>query len=225
MKLLHVKQARAVWLFDVNDLNPKGEAFVDELIDFIKERYSFATVPDYKDVAQKAGTPQATSLRFQRGQFHSDSGPLEIVFLEVHSDGVVVETIASTEESEHILADLLVSAAETFELAYDPTIVRSRLYISSVIVSMNIDWAKVNPALTTFAENASRALDSGTVRQFRPAGLQFWTDPNDAGTHRTFTLVPQIGRALSEQRYFSEAPLRTEDHLRLLGELAGFLSQ
>src|SRR5262245_56703606 len=134
MKLLHVKQARAVWLFDINDLNPRGEDFAEGAIQFIRDRYSFNSGPDYRDVASKAGTPNGISLEFKRGRFQAETGAsIEITNLNIHSDGIVVDTVSSTHESERFAADLLESAAAALDLTYEPSMIRARLYISTVV--------------------------------------------------------------------------------------------
>ncbi len=223
MKLLHVRQARAVWLFEVQDLNPKGKDFIEELVDWVKDSYDFAIAPDAKDVLSKAGTPDASGLMFKRGRFQArEDSFIEITSLAIHSDGLVVDTVSSTEDSELFLKDILESASKEFGLTYDPAIIRKRLYISTVIAEMDISIEKVHPGLASFAGKISDALGSS---QFHPAGLAFWTDPNDNGQHKTFIVAPQVGRTLAEHRFFSEAPLKTEDHLRLLADLENVFSQ
>jgi hypothetical protein len=225
MKLLHVKQARAVWLFEIQDLNPKGKDFIEELVDWIKESYSFIVAPDAKDVLSKAGKPDSPGLIFKRGHFQvREDLFIEISSLAIHSDGVVVDTVSSTEDSELFLKDILESASKEFGLAYDPAIIRKRLYISTVIAEMDLPIEKVHPGLGSFADKISDALGNGSSR-FHPAGFAFWTDPNENGQHKTFTVAPQLGRSLTERRFFSESPLKTGDHLRLLTELEQVVSK
>lgn len=227
MKLLHVKQARAVWLFDVNDLNPRGHDFVEGAVQFIKDRYSFNSAPNYSEVVSRAGTANATGLEFKRGRFQARNGAsIEIISLNVHSDGIVVDTLSSTQESERVAADLLESTSATFGLAYEPSIIRGRLYVSNLVVGFDVDLADIHPGLRSFADSISETLAATEPKKpFRLAGLQFWTEPNDSGTHRSFVIVPQAGRLASERRYFSEAPLRTEDHLRLLESFEQMVSR
>lgn len=225
MKLLHVKQARSIWLFDVADLNPSGADLMEDLIDFIKERYEFANASDYKELISKAGAGKQDSLSFQRGSFQfSDDSFIEVSSLAVHNDGIVADTVASTEVSDQFAKDLLVSVAEAFDLPYEPSMIRARLYSSTLVVQSEIDLRTTLPGLSGVAASMSEALVD-PLRPFQPAGLAFWTDPNDNGAHKTFTFVPQVGRLLSERRYFSEAPLQTSEHLRMLSELEDALTK
>jgi hypothetical protein len=220
MKLIHVKQARSVWLFDVSDLNPKGRDFAAELVGWIKDRYSFVVTPDVKEVLSKAGTGNASGLIFKQGRFHTpEDSFIEISSLAIHSDGIVVDTTSSTQESDRIIADLLSAAAKEFGLAYDPQIVRKRLYVSTIIVKSEMALGTIHAGLTAFAERVSAALGNGPAPSFQLAGIAFWTEPNDNGVHKTFTLMPQAGKSFSEHRFYSEAPLQTDDHFRLLEDL------
>ena len=40
MELLNVQKARSVWLFDSNDLNPRGRSIGTDLFEWIKARVS-----------------------------------------------------------------------------------------------------------------------------------------------------------------------------------------
>lgn len=53
--------------------------------------------------------------------------------------------------------------------------------------------------------------------------LGFWWDPVSASTQSHFQLERTIGVPFSEQRYYSRAPLQTEDHLALLEEFEEIL--
>jgi hypothetical protein len=224
MKLIHVKQARSVWLFDIQDLNPRGKDFGEELIDWIKDAYSFAVAPDIDKVLTSPNLP-TSGLVFQRGRFQArEDSFVEIVSLTIHNDGIVVDTTSSTQEADRFISDLMESAAKEFGLAYEPEMIRKRLYVSTLIVRLEIAMASFHPGLTAFAERVSVALENGPPSNFQLAGLGFWTDPNDSGVHRTFTVVPQAGKLLSEHRFYSEAPLKTEDHLRLLEDLEKVLT-
>jgi len=226
MKLISVKQARSVWLFDVSDLNPKGENFTEQLIDWIRASYNFAVSPDIKEVLAKAGTNDAIGLIFKRGRFQaSDGSIIEIVSLGIHNDGIVVDTISSTQEADRFAANILDSAAREFGFSYEPEMVRKRLYVSTLIVKSDMALDVIHPSLAAFAERISAALGNGRGPKFKLKQLGFWTEPNDNGVHKTFTLMPQAAKLFSEHRYFSEAPLQTQDHFRLLEDLEGVLSE
>lgn len=228
MKLVHVKQARSVWLFDIQDLNPGGKKVVEDIVDWIKDSYHFAVSPDLGKVLAPAegqqGNLPIAGLVFQRGSFQARPDLfVEIGNLTLYNDGIVVDTVSSTHESDQFAGDLLTSVAREFSLAYEPEMIRKRLYLSALIMRSENSLGAIHPGLAAFAARLSEALGNGPSSQFQLADLRFWSEPNDNGVHKVFSLMPQAGKALSEHRYLSEAPLKTADHLRLLDELEQIL--
>ncbi len=226
MKIKSVKLARSIWLFDLQDLNPSGKDLTQDLFDFIKDAYGFVVAPDLNAllVASKSnqtGADNSPAIVFERGHFQTrEEVFIEIAKLAIHNDGIVVDTPSSTADADRFAQDLLQSATREFSLAYDDEeTVRKRIYVSELIVHSELSWDAINPRLAAFASRVSESLSEGTNPQFRIGGLQFWTAPNDAGKHRLFTLERQAGKAFAEHRYFSQAPLQTDKHFKLLQEL------
>jgi hypothetical protein len=230
MKLIHVRQARSVWLFDLQDLNPKGKDVLEDLIDWIKDTYTFVVAPDLEKALPpptKDGisTLSPSGLVFQRGRYQvREDSFIEIVSLTLYNDGIVIDTTSSTQDADQFAVDLLSRASKEFMLAYEPDMIRRHMYLSSLIVRADVSLNAFNPNLAIFAEKISQALGSGGSK-FQFAALGFWSDPNDNGVHRTFSFMPQAGKTFAEHRFYSEAPLRTEDHLRLLEELELILAK
>ncbi|MCC6366502.1 MAG: hypothetical protein IT165_23540 [Bryobacterales bacterium] len=226
MKLLHVRQARSIWLFDIQDLNPRGKSVLGAVVDWIGGRYSFADTPDLEKILKEGSTDlPSAGLVFQRGSFQAREDLfLDINCFTIYNDGVVVDTAASTQDGDQFLGDLLAGLAREFGLTYDPAMIRKRLYLSTLIVQLQITLDAGYPELASFAGAISEAVHEASS-PFRFAGISFWTEPNDAGNSKTFSLMPQAGRPFAENRYFSEAPLKTDDHYRLLEELEKTLTK
>lgn len=221
MELISVKQARSVWLFDVDDLNPKGKDILEDLSDWIKDTYQFAHGPNLEEVLAKSGSKDSPGLVFKHGRFQTREDLfIEISSAAIHNDGIVVDTTSSTAEGDRFIEDALKSAAKEFGLAYQPSIVRKRLYVSTLILRSRPGLLfNINPALEAFGERISETIGNTSASHFNLSSISYWTEPNDSGVHKTFTLAPQAGKPFSEGRYFSEAPVKTEDHIRLLAEL------
>jgi hypothetical protein len=223
MKLLNIKAARSVWLFDLQDLNPRGKDIMDDLVDWIKDAYNFKTAPDVSSAIQAVSTGAAPqTFAFKGGHFQVREEIFIEVSLEIYNDGLVAQTQSSTHDTDFFLEDLLTSAAKAFGLDYHPSIIREKLYVSEVHVKSEVGLEKLNPYLTTFEQKLQAVIPR--CGSFRAAGLTFWTEPNASGRHLIFALERQLGKSFAEQRYFSTAPLHTDEHLALLNELEQTLS-
>src|SRR5437588_11746610 len=99
MKLIHVQKARSIWLFDWRDLNPRGKDITEELIDWIKDSYQFATAPDAQSAhlavpptGPVSSTQAPEGLVFQRGHFQvREELFIEISSLSIFADGIVID--------------------------------------------------------------------------------------------------------------------------------------
>jgi hypothetical protein len=227
MKIKSVK-ARSIWLFDLQDLNPSGKDIAEDLFDWIKEAYGFSVSPDLRTLLPVArNNPTGTDAQtlsagavFEKGHFRTrEEAFIEISKLTLFNDGIVIDTPSSTTEGDRFAQDLLESAAREFSLTYDEETVRKCIYLSELVVRSDISLDLVNARLAAFATRISEAFSEDPKPQVRIAGLQFWSEPNEAGKHRLFTLERQAGKAFAERRYFSQAPFQTEEHFKLLQEL------
>jgi hypothetical protein len=138
--------------------------------------------------------------------------------LTIFNDGIVIDTTSTTEDGDRIADDLLGSAAREFKLTYDTETVRRRLYLSQLIVRSDMDLGSLNPALVEFAQRLPSNVASGPQLPFSIGNIAFWSEPNDAGLHRAFKIERQLGRAFSEQRFYSEATMKTNVHFKYLEE-------
>ncbi len=213
MELLNVVTARAVWLFDVNELNPRGKSFFSELLDWLKDEYHFEVSPSSVTDLDK----DTKALSFLRGSFQAGDEIFVDVNLKIYTDGLVADTWSSTRHSEAFLADALKSASEEFHLAYKPEAVRMKNYLSEINVYSEMNLATVNPKLAEFSERISRLVN----HEFEFAGLAFWPrqqtfPPRDIAS---FNLERKLKTDRDEHKYFSRAPIHTDDHLHLLEEI------
>ena len=229
MKLIHTKLARSIWLFDVRDLNPRGKDVIGDLVSWIKDSYSFAMAPDPQNPIPNSPAPTTVQppqtspaqapggLLFQRGNFQSQEELfIAISSLTIYDDGIVVDTSSSTNEGDLFAEDLLKSAATEFKLAYDSEMVRRKLYLSELIVRSEMSLESLNPALTSFANGLPVTTAGGPTLRFGVGGISFWSEPSEAGQHRLIKIERQLGRAFSEHRFYSDAPLQTDTHFKVL---------
>jgi hypothetical protein len=230
MKLLHTKLGRSIWIFDILDLNPKGKALLGELLSWIEDTYDFAVAPDSDNPVpntpapgvQQAQTPPplaAGGFLFQRGRFQAREDIfVGINNLTIYDDGIVVDTTSSTDDADQFADALLKSAASEFKLHYDPDMIRKKLYLSELIFRSDMVLDSLNSRLAPFADSLPKTLATDLPLRFGVGSVQFWSEPNDAGLHRVVKVEKQVGKASSEHRFYSDAPLQTRAHLGVLEE-------
>ncbi len=204
MKLIHVKQARSIWIFDLRDLNPKGKDILGDLIDWIKDNYGFAVAPDPENpvVTTPPNAPSAApGYVFQRGRFQvREEIFIEITTLTLYGDGMVIDTPASTEEADQFANDLLRSASQEYALVFEPAMIRKRMYVSELIVRSDIELERLSPKLRSFAARITEVMPDGAKPVFQSAGLSFWSEPNDSGAHKIFSLERTAANFFAEHR-------------------------
>jgi hypothetical protein len=135
-------------------------------------------------------------------------------------------THSSTHDTDAFLLDVLRSAAEEFGLYFDPTIIRSKIYLSEITVRMEQSLRTLNPKLARFAERLSMIHGHKCAGPFEVGGISFWADTSMAALKfAPFLLERKLNAPFSENRYYSKAPLHTDEHVRLLEDFEGLLAE
>jgi hypothetical protein len=211
MELLNVVMARAIWLFDINELNPRGKSIFPDLLDWLKEGYGFEKVP-----SSVTDVDETKALTFSRGSFQVKEEIFVTAELKIYNDGLIANTWSSTRDAEAFLTDILKSASEEFSLVFKPEVIRKKMYLSELHVASILNLINVNPKLDEFSEKISRLSNHG----FEFAGLSFWPRQSIPPTTKSaFTFERKVNTDRDEHKYFSRAPFHTDEHLRLLEEL------
>src|SRR6266446_285007 len=102
MELLNIVTARAVWLFDISELNPSGKTIFPDIFEWLKDAYNFDSAP--KSITDVDSTK---AFVFSRGTFQVREEIFVDVELKVYSDGFIANTWSSTHHSEAFLEDAL----------------------------------------------------------------------------------------------------------------------
>lgn len=217
MKLIAINQARAIWLFPLIDLNPRGKASEKAAFTEIAKRYNFTVSPGPVDVvvAREKNQP----IKYLQGSFTPKKKQPVTVDMLIYRDGIVADTRSSTADSSEFIGDLLDWAVKEFELLPYEGIVKNRTAISEVQVSFDQILTFVNPKLNTFARLIGSNVAGHSGVQYELGGISFWTDQNLAVLPGPFRLERVAGAAFAENRYFSSAPMETEMHLDMLQRL------
>lgn len=215
MQLITINIARSIWLFNLYDLNPRGRAFGPDLYEWLKATYGFTNLQRSPESGGKI-----ESIKFLDGKFkcgYEEDGTEKCIHVELsmYNDGVLADTRSSTKDADQFLNDVLTSAAKQFSLAYQPNMIRKKLYYSELDIKLGKEFNFLNPQLQGFAGKISSLLD-GVPFEF--SGLAFSVHPNPPWQYSPFKIERRINTPWPENRYFSCAPLHTEDHIALLKE-------
>ena len=211
MQLIKIQLGRAVWVFDTQELNPRGAALFPDLYNGFQQKYQFVTMPKPEDI--HAGG----SVYFKQGRFAHDAATI-VVDLELHPDGFVANTRHSTEAAESFLVDLMHWCGNQFGVTYPPNIIKKRVHRSELVVSMN-------PALNTLAEKVNQFSEIVSVATAKPSqviGIQFGSQEIPAA----FTIERKADKTqLEDNEYFANAWIQTSLHLDLLSKFEAVMTQ
>jgi hypothetical protein len=210
MKLSAVILARAIGYVETFDLSPQGRIFWPDLVPEIVRRYSFQKFPQTLEQFD-----ESKGVEFLEGKI---AGKV-IQKFSVFSTLLVVETRSSTTDSQRILEDALTWGAEKFGLTYRPGMIKRFAYVSDLSFYSDVPILSVAPALANLAAKTSEALSEiwqETV-QYEAANVTIGHDPlaRKYGI-APFSITRRADARFSENKYFSEAPLPTDLHLKLL---------
>jgi|HubBroStandDraft_6_1064221.scaffolds.fasta_scaffold314734_2 hypothetical protein len=219
MRVLNVVTAASTWLFDIADLNPKGKSVFPEILEWIKDTYSFKEAPE-----TAANLDENKGLTFKGGAFQAREEVFVDVQLTIFNDGVVARSSSSTEDTDRFLENVISSAVTEYSLTFDPSMVRRRIYLSELNVRLDKPLVSINPKLTAFADKLSAMCSNTAPTHFELGGISFWTDSTFAVTKTSPFLIERKANApFNENRFYTKAPLQTEQHIVILAELEAIL--
>lgn len=214
MELLNIITARAIWLFDAAELNPRGKRTSPSPIIWLKEKYGFEKCPASAD-----DKDQSNALVFSRGNFVSTDGNPIYVDLKLYNDGVIVDTFSSTHDSEMFIQNVLEGCVEELGWTYKPGMIRRKLLLSEVHFQSAKSLFGLNKKLSDFATKLSTSIPDGLNTKFDFSGVYFLSGPVLPNAPISKFSVERKANTLPyENKFFSTAQLHTDVHLELLNE-------
>jgi len=199
MHIVKVQRTRAVWLFDTEELNPRGRSIIPDLFDQLIKRYRFRQYPKVDELSG--------NTKFREGRFIlRDRSPIEVA-LEMYGDGLIVETRHSTHACDEFLGELVlwISMAHGIQREISP---RRRSYISELIVEANFDISKALEPLRSFTDEISKIVGVEQV----PTGMYWGIESRLV----MFSIERRVDEPFAANRYFSTAALPTDQHIAAL---------
>jgi hypothetical protein len=210
MQLSAVVLARLFAFIEPVDLNPRGKTYYPHLVAALVERFGFLKFPQKAD-----DFDETKGVAFEMGRL----GDITVNRVQIFNTGFVVETPSSTSDSEKILEDTLVWATETMGLTYQPGMIKRRAYVSQISFYSDMLLESINPSIAKLATRISARVPEflGLTLRYQPVSLMIGYDP--AATKWTlaaFSIERRAETPFSENKYFSTAPLPTEEHISAL---------
>lgn len=207
MELVSVTLSRAIFLFDLDSLNPFGKMSAAEVTAEMIKRYQFAQSPQaLPEITMEKGA------EFLSGRF----GEVVIDKLTMYPNGLVVDTRQSTEESEMVAQDILDAARDQLGSVVS---VGRKHFVSQVTFRSDMKLAAINPVVSEISVQVADFLRLGLKQEFtvEPAAIIINIDTSKTRvTPGKFTIERRADTPFEEKLYFSSAPLHTPTHLELI---------
>lgn len=210
MKISAILIARVLGFMETADLNRSGRAYLPNVVAGLVERFQFQKWPQaFEEMDETKG------VQFQSGLW--DGTP--VTQLTIYNSGLVVETQVSTAESEKIMENALLWAAQEFGLSYSPGDIKRKRYVSDLTFHTEVRlldaYAPVHKLTAAVAEHVSHIFGENVPYYGTRLDIDIQRHPFNT-TIAPFSIQRRGDTPISENKYFSEAPLPTDVHIKLL---------
>ena len=210
MQLSAIILARVLGFIETFDLSPRGKTFYPEIVPEIARRYKFQKFPTKLEELD-----ETKGIEFWEGK----AGDIVIQKFVIWNSLLVLETRSNTADSKRILEEMLLWGADKFGLNYKSGMIGRFGYVSSLTFYSDAPIFGVSPALTRLAAETSTAVSEiwREPVQYQPLSVAVGHDPlaRKYGI-ASFTIQYRAEHKFSDNKYFSEAPLPTDVHVKLL---------
>lgn len=214
MEVTAILKARAVALVYVDELNLSGKLRFYDIVSPLVEKYAFLTYPNKpEDFDSEKG------IKFGSGK----SGDKVIDLLSFYTGLISLETLSSTTHSRALLEEMFAWGREKLGLTYKVGTVRHWAYISQI--SFNCDFpllSSLSKPLQNLGRKTGEAV-SGYFEETLPYEVSKVNVGHDPLARKSaiagISIDHRIDVPFGENRFFSEAPLPTELHIKFLQEL------
>lgn len=191
----------------------RGQPFAPDAVAAIVRRYNFQKFPNTIDEFR------GDTKTFSMGKW----GDVQIDEFAAYNDGIIASATARTDVIADFLDDLYSFALKEFGLERVVVPKEARFFESSVVVQMD---TAISEKLS-FLKGLIRDLEAFMSQyglgdfDFQPYALQAGVDMARYPGKRPspFSLVRRVNIAFEENYWWSSAPLKTDDHLKVLENL------
>ena len=216
MKIISIESGQVVQLVPTDEVRPEITHFVPTIIDIIKDRYEFVSVPTSLDAIRQG-------MIFQHGQLKTDDKAIVVNELKIYNDGILA-TARNTDECDLIADDVIEWAINT--LGYRPPETQiPRTYTSTIVVEFDDRIERAFKVIDIIGPKLSNLLKRAYSFDIDIELLRFSiaADPHKVPqyTQSEFAIERRTGERAGgpfENRFYCVAPVRTSEHQELLTE-------
>jgi hypothetical protein len=216
MKVVTPVVGTAVVLASNDDTGPVGGVLPRDLIEFVGGLYKFTARP-----ASDAGP----LYQFTAGEFVTAEGKAPIHQIVIGPDGDAL-LAQNTDLADLIMTDYLARLDKGLGFRFGQANL-ARSYLSILVVEFDAAFVERFSLFEAIEQLTSEAI-KGDGRRHKLKRLAFGTDalPDPTGASavaqfilRDLLIERRAGEPFERNRFFSRAPLRTNEHIRLLEQI------
>ena len=210
MRLSAVLLARVIAFVEMNDLNPRGKVRLPVVASMIVERFGFAKYPQKPEEFD-----ESKGVEFVEGNFDG----IGIDKLTIWFNGVGIDVRSSTDDAKAILVKAFDWLKKEVGLSYSPEMIKRWAYLTQVTFYTDVDFDTVHPAFANLAHRLTTAVSEiqGSTFEFRSNAIGWGFDRTQRQSAISdFSIQRRADTPFSENKHFSQAPLPTDEHIKLL---------
>lgn len=189
--------------------------YMPDVVRGLLRKYRFVRVPL---TADELSPPEGTPVSFAGGRLVEGERTTVIRSLQLYPQGVAVETGTSTDDADLVINDL--SNEWGIEVNARPL---ARMYVSQIEYQSAMSFDQLCPPAARFGERLSGLLSEygnvPPVPEYTFTGFQLSFDPARPVPACEFKVERRANVPHDAHVYFSQAPLKTSDHVTVLQEL------
>jgi len=218
MKVLAVALARVTALSQLIEWDPYGRSYLPDFIKGMVERYGFQSFPK---TPEEYSSPNGAVFSVGR------MGDINIQSYWIYRGGLVVDTRSSTEDAETVLKDITEWFSENFGAKSAIERITRKFYLSQLEFYSEQNLNALNPKFRPLAEMLANTVSDHLKQTVKFEATKIVLQ-NDVLKGPTFSLPLSVERLenslFEENRYFSSAPLPTNEHIAFLEKFESILS-
>ena len=221
MKINSNLLGKVVVFVNIDEVVPERNIYVPSALSALSERYTFAFSPTLSDSIEST---REKGFKFEQGKFISSEGDERTIQeFTIWPDGFVVGAF-TTDDAEAFLDDLLTWGKQTFGLRVGLDALPLRAYLSQIVVEFDHSLVQTLSILQPICNAFDKVLQETYGSAFpttEPVVVKL--DYDHAVAPAAFKILSPFGierrenhRFTDDNVFFCQAPLRTDDHIKLL---------